>query len=90
MIQMEEDKKQIKTLLKNIQEGLSKYSISELNRALLVALNKKHDKSDDIDYPDIEIKKSQRSGQRCKTNNILSSPFDSGSFNTIHSTTDIL
>ena len=45
-----EDKKEIKSLLKNIQEGLSKYSISELNEALISILNKKHDKSEEIEY----------------------------------------
>ena len=47
---MDEDKKEIKNLLKNIQEGLSKYSVSELNKALIVALNKKQDNSEHIDF----------------------------------------
>lgn len=44
------DKSEIEDLLKNIQEGLKKYSISELNEALIAILNKKHDKSEEIDY----------------------------------------
>lgn len=41
---------QIERLLKNIQQGLKKYSLSELNRALLEALSKRNDKSDEIQY----------------------------------------
>jgi chromosomal replication initiation ATPase DnaA len=40
----------IGTLLKNIQQGLKKYSVNELNDAIVKALNDKHDKSEEIDY----------------------------------------
>lgn len=37
-------------LLKNIQKGLEKYSVKELNEAIQVALNKKHDRKREIDF----------------------------------------
>jgi len=45
-----QDKKDIEQLLKNIQEGLKKYSVKELNDAIISFLNKKDDKSQEIDY----------------------------------------
>ena len=44
------EKKEIELLLKNIQEGLKKYSVKELNDAIITFLNKKEDKSQEIDY----------------------------------------
>jgi hypothetical protein len=44
------EKKEIELLLKNIQEGLKKYSVKELNEAIISFLNKKEDKSKEIDY----------------------------------------
>jgi chromosomal replication initiation ATPase DnaA len=44
------DKKDIEQLLKNIQEGLKKYTVKELNDAIISFLNKKDDKSVEIDY----------------------------------------
>ena len=44
------DNTQIETLLKNIQQGLKKYSVSELNDAIVNALSSKHDKSEEIKY----------------------------------------
>jgi len=44
------DTKDIETLLKNIQEGLRNYSVKELNDAIISFLNKKDDKSAEIDY----------------------------------------
>jgi chromosomal replication initiation ATPase DnaA len=40
----------IETLLKNIQHGLQKYSVNELNDAIIKALSEKHDKSGEIEY----------------------------------------
>jgi chromosomal replication initiation ATPase DnaA len=44
------DKKDIEQLLKNIQEGLKKFTVKELNDAIISFLNKKDDKSLEIDY----------------------------------------
>jgi chromosomal replication initiation ATPase DnaA len=44
------ENKDFENLLKNIQEGLKVYSIKELNEAIIKALNKKHDKTLEIDY----------------------------------------
>lgn len=44
------EKKDIEQLLKNIQEGLKKYTVKELNDAIISFLNKKDDKSKEIDY----------------------------------------
>ena len=44
------DNQDIGTLLKNIQQGLKKYSVNELNDAIVKALGEKHDKSDEIKY----------------------------------------
>ena len=41
---------QIETLLKNIQQGLKKYSVNELNVALIKALSENHNKSGEIEY----------------------------------------
>lgn len=42
--------KEFESLLKSIQEGLKVYSIKELNDAIIKALNKKNDKTLEIDY----------------------------------------
>jgi len=44
------ENKEIELLLKNIQEGLKKYTIKELNEAIISFLNKKQDKTEEIDY----------------------------------------
>jgi hypothetical protein len=44
------DKKEIELLLKNIQEGLKKYSVKELNDAIISFLNSKEDKYEEIGY----------------------------------------
>ena len=44
------ENKDFENLLKNIQEGLKMYSVKELNEAIIKALNKKHDKTLEIDY----------------------------------------
>jgi len=41
---------QIETLLKNVQQGLSKYSVTELNDAIITALHNKSDKKKEIKY----------------------------------------
>ena len=43
------ENREIKKLLKNIQEGLSLYSLQELNQALVTSLNKKHEIAHEID-----------------------------------------
>ena len=43
------DKREVETLLKNIQLGLKKYSVQDLNEAIVIFLNKKNDKSIEID-----------------------------------------
>lgn len=48
-ISMQENK-EMEKLLSNIQEGLKKYSVKELNQAIVAVLNKKHDKTEEIDY----------------------------------------
>ena len=42
-------KKEVESLLKNIQRGLKLYSVQDLNRAIVTFLNKKNDKTADID-----------------------------------------
>lgn len=44
------DKKQLESLLKNIQESLKHYSVEELNEAIIHALNQKKDKTPQINY----------------------------------------
>jgi chromosomal replication initiation ATPase DnaA len=44
------ENREIENLLKNIHQGLKKYSIKELNQAILNFLNKKNDKSTEIDF----------------------------------------
>lgn len=44
------DKKEVEILLHNIQEGLKRHSIEELNEAIIHFLNKKENKSEAIDY----------------------------------------
>jgi len=41
---------ELESLLHNIQEGLRKYTIQELNEAIITFLNKKSDKSIEINY----------------------------------------
>lgn len=43
------DKREVESLLKNIQLGLKKYSVQDLNEAIVTFLNKKNDKSIEID-----------------------------------------
>tara|TARA_R110002153_G_scaffold184946_2_gene338093 strand:+ start:101 stop:532 length:432 start_codon:yes stop_codon:yes gene_type:complete len=43
------DNIEVETLLKNIQKGLKKYSVQDLNEAIVTFLNKKNDKSIEID-----------------------------------------
>lgn len=45
-----ETEKQLEKLLDNIREGLKRYSVKELNEAIIKALNKKQDKSPEIDF----------------------------------------
>lgn len=44
------ENKDLEQLLKNIQESLKVYSIKELNQAIIVALNEKHDKTIEINH----------------------------------------
>jgi chromosomal replication initiation ATPase DnaA len=44
------DKKEVELLLKSIQEGLKKYSVKELNDAIISFLISKEDKQEEIDY----------------------------------------
>ncbi len=44
------DNQDIGVLLKNIQQGLKKYSVNELNDAIVKALSNSHDKSEEIKY----------------------------------------
>lgn len=44
------EKKDIELLLKNIQEGLKKYTVKELNDAIITFLSKKGDKFEEINY----------------------------------------
>jgi chromosomal replication initiation ATPase DnaA len=44
------DKKEIDQLLKNLQEGLKKYTVKELNEQIVSILNSKEDKSEEVDY----------------------------------------
>lgn len=43
-----QDNKDVEHLLKNIQEGLKKYSIKELNEAIMQLLNKKSDRNEEV------------------------------------------
>lgn len=45
-----EQTKDLEQLLKNIQEGLKTYSIKDLNKAIIIVLNKKHDKAHEIEF----------------------------------------
>lgn len=45
-----DDKKEVELLLKNIQEGLKTYSVKELNEAIISFLNKKDDKTEEIEH----------------------------------------
>lgn len=45
-----DDKKEVELLLKNIQESLKNYSVKELNEAIISFLNKKDDKTKEIDH----------------------------------------
>ena len=42
-------KRELETLLGNIQRGLKKYSVEDLNEAIVTFLNKKDDKTIEID-----------------------------------------
>jgi len=65
------EKKEIELLLKNIQEGLKKYSVKELNDAIITFLNKKEDKSQEIDYVfQIVCEEYQTNIRTLKKNNI--------------------
>ena len=44
------ENKDIEQLLKNIQEGLKKFTVKELNDAIISFLNKKDDKSQEIEF----------------------------------------
>lgn len=46
----DDNNREIENLLKNIQEGLKKFSVKELNSAIIKILNKKEDKTREIDY----------------------------------------
>ena len=47
---MSNNKLELESLLSNIQEGLKKFTIKELNEAIISFLNKKSDKSLEINY----------------------------------------
>lgn len=47
---MSNSKTELELLLHNIQEGLKKFTIQELNEAIITFLNKKSDKSVEINY----------------------------------------
>lgn len=42
--------KDLEQLLNNIQKGLKKYSVKELNEAIVTIINKKHNKTREIDF----------------------------------------
>lgn len=44
------DNHELETLLKNIQQGLKRYSVNELNEAIVKAIGDKNTKSDEIKY----------------------------------------
>ena len=44
------ENKEIEFLLKNIQKGLSKYSVSELNQALVEFISRKGERKEEIDF----------------------------------------
>lgn len=50
MTTMAETKTELESLLQNIQEGLKKFTIKELNEAIITFLNKKSDKSVETKY----------------------------------------
>ena len=50
MVATSNNKLELESLLSNIQEGLKKFSIEELNEAIILFLNKKSDKSLEINY----------------------------------------
>jgi chromosomal replication initiation ATPase DnaA len=50
MYAMPNQKTELESLLQNIQEGLKKYTIQELNEAIITFLNKKSDKSVETNY----------------------------------------
>ncbi len=65
------DTKDIETLLKNIQEGLKNFTVKELNEAIIDFLNKKDDKSDEIDYVfDLVCQEYGTSKRILKQNNV--------------------
>jgi chromosomal replication initiation ATPase DnaA len=63
--------KDVELLLKNIQEGLNKYTIKELNEAIVNFLNKKDDKSQEIMFVlDIVSKEFQINIRTLKKKNV--------------------
>jgi len=65
------DKHEIENLLKNIQEGLKNYSVKELNEAIISFLNKKDDKTEEIDHVfSIVCEEYQTSPRVLKKNNV--------------------
>ena len=44
------EKVDIETLIRNIQQGLKKYSVNELNDAIVKSLTESHDKTDETKY----------------------------------------
>lgn len=50
MYAMSNTKNELESLLQNIQEGLKKYTIQELNEAIITFLHKKSDKSIETNY----------------------------------------
>lgn len=50
MLAMSDTKSELESLLSNIQEGLKKFTIQELNEAIITFLNKKSDKSLETNY----------------------------------------
>jgi len=44
------DNKELETLLKNLQKGLSKFTLKELNEAVVLMMKNKQDKKEEIEY----------------------------------------
>lgn len=66
-----DDKKEVESLLKNIQEGLKNYSVKELNEAIISFLNKKDDKTEEIDTVfSIVCEEYKTTSRALKKNNI--------------------
>ena len=56
---------EIGTLLRNIQEGLTKYSVNELNDAIIKALSYKNDKKVEIKYEKLQMGTSEYEEVNC-------------------------